>query len=166
MKIKFSVFGSILILGLVLTACAQSSSFGDTIVYPDRANSEIDQQIVNIWPDGLTQQDKQGAIVVTISPLNLNDPQNTLDFSVSLDTHSVDLNMDLADMATLSTNTGVMVDALTWDGPRGGHHVNGILSFPSILEDAELLVDVSALELTIQNLDVSERVFTWERLEQ
>lgn len=190
MRTHFRSLGIILILSLVLAACAQTPSFNQAAVNSDQADLEEslmdieelltnqsdnpqnqldpsgDQKINNNWPDGLTRQDNQGAVVVTITPMNLNNPQNTLDFDVSLDTHSVDLNMNLVDLASLKTNIGVMVDAIIWDGPPGGHHVNGTLSFPSTLDDSDLLVDVSAIELTIIDLDVSERVFIWERLEQ
>jgi len=106
------------------------------------------------WPEGQAQQDAQGAVEVTIIPLSLNNPGDTLDFEVSLNTHSIDLSMDLATLATLTTDTGQAVVATRWDAPRGGHHVSGVLSFPS---------SVSRLTLTLINLDAAERVFTWER---
>jgi hypothetical protein len=34
-------------------------------------------------------------------PVNFDDPGNTIDFEISLDTHSVDLSMELAEIAQL-----------------------------------------------------------------
>lgn len=115
------------------------------------------------WPEGLTRQDAQGAIEVAVTPLNLANPGETLDFEVSLNTHSVDLSMDLASLATLRTDTGLTVAASAWEAPRGGHHVSGTLSFPATVEGASLLEGARRLDLTLANLDASARIFTWER---
>jgi len=100
-------------------------------------------------------------VTVIVTPLDLNNSQDTLLFEVALETHSIDLSMDLATLATLSTNTGESVNASTWDAPRGGHHVSGTLSFPANVDGKPVLEGVSKLTLTIKNLDAPERVFTW-----
>lgn len=115
------------------------------------------------WPDGQAQRDAQGAIEVTIIPLNLNNPGDTLDFEVSLNTHSIDLSMDLATLATLTTDAGQAVPASLWDASLGGHHVSGVLSFPSSVSGVPVLEGATCLTLTLINLDAAERVFTWER---
>lgn len=113
------------------------------------------------WPDGEQQQDDQGQVEVVITPLNLSYHDQTLDFDVAMDTHSVDLSMDLAALAELSTDTGVTVNATTWSAPGGGHHASGALSFPAIVDGAHLLDNVSSLTLTIYDVDAPERVFAW-----
>lgn len=115
------------------------------------------------WPDGQAQKDAQGAVEVTIIPLNLNNPGDTLDFEVSLNTHSVDLSMDLATLANLTTDTGLVVKASLWEAPLGGHHVSGVLSFPSSLSGVPVLEGATRLTLTLISFDAAERVFTWER---
>jgi predicted small lipoprotein YifL len=115
------------------------------------------------WADQTARQDAQGAVTVVITPLNLNDPGDTIDFDVSLNTHSVDLNMDLAALATLSTDTGLSVSGVLWTGERGGHHVQGTLSFPASTNNLSLLDGASELTLTIRDLDAAERVFSWAR---
>jgi hypothetical protein len=79
-----------------------------------------------------------------------------------MDTHSVDLSMDLAELSTLQTDLGVSVAALDWTG-GSGHHVVGVLRFPAasstgpaVLEGAGLLI------LTIREVDAPSRVFQWE----
>jgi hypothetical protein len=44
----------------------------------------------------LTRLDEQGMVTVEVTPLNLGMPGETLVFEVSMNTHSVDLSMDLA----------------------------------------------------------------------
>ena len=112
-------------------------------------------------PGGMTRTDQQGAVVVEVTPLNLDQPGQTLDFQVSLNTHSVDLSMDLATLATLATDTGLQVEAISWDGPRGGHHVSGTLSFPATADGKPLLEGTSQLTLTISSVDTEARILTW-----
>lgn len=114
-----------------------------------------------LWPDGEVQLDEQGFVEVAVTPLNLNTSDETLNFNVGLNTHSVDLSMDLAPLATLEADNGLGVQAILWDAPRGGHHVSGVLSFPSIADGAKLLEGASHLTLTIHNVDAPERSFTW-----
>jgi len=57
--------------------------------------------------EGITRTDQQGAVVVEVTPLDLDQPGQTLDFQVSMNTHSVDLSMDLGALATLATDTGL-----------------------------------------------------------
>jgi len=107
--------------------------------------------------------DEQGAVVVEATPLNLNDPGETIDFEVALNTHSVDLSMDLAALAILDTDTGISIAASSWDGPAGGHHVDGILSFPATWDGSPVLEDASRLTLTLFNVNAAQRVFEWNR---
>lgn len=109
-----------------------------------------------------TLTDEQGAVSVAVTQLNLNGPGDTLDFMVSMNTHSVNLDMDLARNAFLVTDTGLTVSPIRWDAPSGGHHVSGTLSFSSVLGDKAVLDGVTRLTLTIRNVSVPERVFTWE----
>jgi hypothetical protein len=70
--------------------------------------------------------------------------------------------MDLAPLAALSTDSGLSVQALKWDAPRGGHHVQGTLVFTATVDGKFLLDGASQLTITIKDLDATERVFTWE----
>ncbi|MBE0410002.1 MAG: hypothetical protein IBX69_09755 [Anaerolineales bacterium] len=115
------------------------------------------------WPEGATLQDDQGAVIVSVTPLNLNKFEGSLEFEVSLDTHSIDLSMNLADLVTLITDTGFEIQATGWDGSPGGHHVRGILRFPAELDGIYLLDEASRINLVVANLDASERIFIWER---
>ncbi len=106
--------------------------------------------------------DSQGAVTVIVKPIDLSNSPETLDFEITLDTHSIDLSMDLAALATLKTDTGQSVQATLWDAPLGGHHVSGTLSFPASIESKPILAGASKLTLIIKNVDASERLFTWD----
>lgn len=108
------------------------------------------------------QTDAQGSVEFVVTPLNLNSPDETLDFDVSMNTHSVDLSWDLAAQSVLSTDTGLEVQGLSW--PVGsGHHYEGTLIFPAKTTDGKSLLDsAKTLTLTIRDTDVPERVFVWE----
>ena len=111
---------------------------------------------------GLTRSDEQGAVVIEITPLNLSTATDTLEFDVAMNTHSVDLSMDLATLATLTTDTGITVQATKWDAVPGGHHVEGKLIFPVAKDGQSVLEGASKLTITITNLDAAARVFEWE----
>jgi hypothetical protein len=107
--------------------------------------------------------DEQGAVTVEITPLNLNDAWETIDFQVAMNTHSVDLSMDLAALATLTTDTGHTIQATSWDAALGGHHVSGKLSFPSSTEAGSVLEGAKQITLTLVDVDAAARIFVWER---
>lgn len=113
------------------------------------------------FPTG-TLTDEQGAVSVEVTQLNLNGPGDTLDFSVAMNTHSVDLGVNLAQNAVLTTDTGLTVSPVRWDAPSGGHHISGTLSFAPVAGDKVVLEGAARLTLAIRNVDVPERVFTWD----
>ena len=110
----------------------------------------------------LSRSDDQGTVRVAVTPLNLDPTSVTLDFSVDLSTHTVDLSWDLASQATLSTDTGLQVAGASW--PVGsGHHVEGTLSFPAHTADGRALLEgARTLTLTLRDTDVAERTFVWD----
>ncbi len=112
----------------------------------------------------LTRTDGQGMVTVEVTPLNLSEAADTvtLDFDVAMNTHSVDLSMDLAQLATLTTDTGVSVQATQWEATPGGHHVSGKLIFPATKDGKGVLEGASKLTLTIVNVDAPSRVFEWQ----
>lgn len=107
----------------------------------------------------------EGAIQITVRPLNLQSPGETLDFEVALDTHTVDLAFDLAALAVLRNDEGRVLQALSWDGGRGGHHLRGRLSFPARDAAGVPLIGERTryVELILRDVGgVPERIFRWE----
>ncbi len=110
----------------------------------------------------LTRSDNQGAIEITVTPVDLREESSELVFEVSLNTHSVDLSMDLAAAARIETDTGLSWRAARWEAPRGGHHVSGRLVFSDPANGGPLLRGASRLTLTLVGVDAPERRFTWD----
>lgn len=68
-----------------------------------------------------------GDVDVRIEPIRVDEAGAV--FLVSLDTHSIDLDIDIAGSATLDVD-GVAWGGVSWVGdPPGGHHRSGELSF-------------------------------------
>jgi len=68
-----------------------------------------------------------GGVEVVIQPDSVSEAGAT--FTISLNTHSVELSMDPAAIARLEVG-GIEWPVDSWDGdPAGGHHRSGILSF-------------------------------------
>jgi hypothetical protein len=143
--------------GLFLVACSDSPSPRATTT---TTAAPTDAQLQPAT--GETLVDEQGEVSVAVTPLNLSAPADSLEFEVALDTHSVDLTMDLVTLATLTTDSGRTVEPTLWEAPQGGHHVSGVLSFPTEIDGTSLLDGTSRLTLTIRDVDVPERSFAWE----
>ncbi|MGE5643060.1 MAG: hypothetical protein ACM3Y8_08600 [Byssovorax cruenta] len=164
----------ILTLTLILAACAspQATPAPSTSVPAAVSNSvatptDDPALLPTLFPntagsDEMTRMDEQGAVIFEVTPLNLGTPVDTLDFDVAMNTHSIDLSMDLAVLSTLTTDTGITIPATKWDGAPGGHHVSGTLIFPAMQDGKSIIEGSSRLTLTIVNVDAPARVFEWE----
>lgn len=74
-----------------------------------------------------TRTAQAGAVELTLTPLTL-DASGAV-FQVTMDTHTMALDMDMASSSRLRVN-GVAADTATWDGQGpGGHHREGTLRF-------------------------------------
>ncbi|MBI4759721.1 MAG: hypothetical protein ACOYYF_15195 [Chloroflexota bacterium] len=149
------------ILTIILAACAPATT-PSLQTDPQPASVSTTSAPSQAEADGLTRIDQQGAVIVEVTPLNLDAPSDQLEFDVVMNTHSVDLSMDLATLATLTTDTGVTVQATLWDAPRGGHHVAGKLLFPATNDGKSILEGATKLTLTIVGVDAPSRVFEWD----
>lgn len=97
-------------------------------------------------------------VTIKVTPKSIGTPDSRWEFTVVLDTHSADLNDDLARSASLTTDEGRTFKPVSWEGaPPGGHHREGVLAF-----------DVPAprpgvIELRIARLGESApRIFRWQ----
>lgn len=164
---------ALLILTLILTACSvtgtplpstpEPASVSTTLPTPTDDPAILPTLFPNMAGNSDMQRiDEQGMVVVEVTPTNLGTPADMLEFEVSMNTHSVDLSMDLATLSTLTTDTGLTVPASLWDAPKGGHHVSGKLDFPATQNGTSILQGATKLTLTITNVDVPTRVFEWD----
>ena len=167
-------FALLILFVFLLVACAPTQSATELpTVQPSSVSNLVPTPTDNpaliptLFPDAngnsdLARLDEQGAVVFEVTPSNLGTPADTLEFDVAMNTHSVDLSMDLAALSTLATDTGVTIQASKWDAIPGGHHVSGTLIFTSAQNGKSILEGASKLTLTIANVDAPSRVFEWE----
>ena len=106
-------------------------------------------------PDLEPQKNNDGQVTVTVTPLK-SASAGILEFEITLNTHSVELNEDLIKAAVLIADDKNYTPT-AWDGdPPGGHHREGILRFASISPQPE------SITLKIRNVGgVAERDFTF-----
>ena len=163
-----------LLLIFILAACARSQVTTDQPTPQNATISNITPTprddpalLATLLPNtadnsDMTRIDEQGAVVFEVTPISLANASDVFEFDVVMNTHSIDLSMDLAALATLTTDNGVTVQAARWDAPLGGHHVEGKLIFPATKDGRSILEGANKLTLTILNVDVPSRVFEWQ----
>lgn len=140
-----SVLGTFIFLtGLALAACGRGGN-----------GSRVGQAPV-------TQTSEGGQVTIKVT---WQGPSSGPMFTVSMDTHSVDLDgYDLRQLAVLRTDQGVEVEPTDWDAPKGGHHRQGTLTFPVSDPEGRAIVspDVRAITLIIRDVaGIPERQFQW-----
>ena len=102
------------------------------------------------------QKDETGPVTVTIKPVAL--PENgDWEFAWTLQTHSVDLSMDIIEAVVLITGDGSEMKPTSWDGdPPGGHHRTGTVRFTAPDPPSESIV------VQVKNVaGVPVREFNW-----
>lgn len=104
------------------------------------------------------QRSSAGGVSVEVTPQNLAASAKSWDFKVVLDTHSGELNDDLAKTTTLLDGKGGRHAPVRWEGAGpGGHHREGTLKFNTISPAP------GAIELQIQRPgEPKPRSFRWE----
>ena len=82
-------------------------------------------------------------------------PLSPSEFQIVINTHSVDLDFDLAQISTLYDDIGNEYKPLKWeDSVPGSHHREGILKFPEI--------DKNAKSIKLVITDSARREFVWD----
>lgn len=104
------------------------------------------------------QMSDGGGVQIAAVPLEGNE----LAFQVSLSTHSVELGgYDLARLSRVTVDAGSPMTEATWtpEGPTGGHHVSGVLTFRAPNGQMET---AKQIELEIADVaNVKARKFLW-----
>lgn len=140
---------------------APSTEETPTDLADERSESEPRDMRAAFLPVG-TVVDKQGAVEVAVTLVESEwQDSGKLVFQVVMNTHSVDLSMDLAMLANLQSDNGLSLQAESWSG-GGGHHVVGYLDFG--IPDQEVIQAMEAAgrwSLTLREIDAPERVFAW-----
>jgi hypothetical protein len=154
--------GSILIVVavLLLASCAGEGKEGTSpatvcAVQRDQATAEEEAPPSSGW-DLSPQTDDGGRVTVEVTPLTLSD--DVWEFSVALNTHSVDLSFDPTEVSALRCDQGREFQAVAWNGSGpGGHHRSGVLQFDALDHPT------SFIEIVVRDVaKVPERVFRWD----
>lgn len=96
-------------------------------------------------------------VIVTPKDLSFGKPAR---FDVMFDTHSVNLDFDVAAIATLTDDQGNTFGTPIWSGdPPGGHHRKGTISFPQTLSPRATLFRLIVSDVA----GVPQRVFEWKK---
>ena len=118
------------------------------------ANSQTDQQKnTEKWE---TKNDDQANVNIAITPLDLSPQSAEWKFDVGMNTHSVELDQDMTKSAVLIDDQGKEYKALNWNGPVGGHHREGVLTFSQITPTPK------SVELKIIGIGEVDRTFSWQ----
>jgi len=147
---------------LLLAGCAGKQSEGETrpsvsTAQPNPPTTETGQPSTSGW-DLSSRRNDAGRVVIDVQPLKLDDDQETWEFAVALNTHSVNLAFDMTEVSVLRCDQGQEYTPTVWEGPApGGHHRSGVLKF------AALDHSTSFVEIVIRDVaEVPERVFRWD----
>ncbi len=103
-----------------------------------------------------TNTDEQANVTVIVTPLDLSSQSAQWKFDVVMDTHSVELDQDMTKVAVLIDDQGKEYTPLTWEGPTGGHHREGTLTF------ARITPAPKSVELKITGIADVVRSFVWQ----
>ena len=99
--------------------------------------------------------DDQASVTVTVTPTLVSEESEEWKFNVVMDTHSVELDQDMTKYAVLVDDKGKEYVPIKWDGPVGGHHREGTLSFVPIAPYPQWLI------MKIKGIGGVDRSFSW-----
>ena len=118
------------------------------------SSTQTGESSSGVFPE---QQDEAGPVAVTVLP-KFAAEDIEWDFELTLQTHSVELDMDLLESVVLLDADGSEVKPIVWNGdPPGGHHRAGTLRFAALDSLPETIT------LRVKNIaDVSVREFVWK----
>jgi hypothetical protein len=167
-RMKFRSLVLVLLAAVLLAACGSGGEIQPQVSPTSQPEISTAQPEIKPLPaagksEDLARWDSQGAVEVEIRPRNLLSPiGGLLEFDVFMNTHSVDLSMDLAALSTLETDLGLHVSAGWWSG-GSGHHVQGVLTFPERDPAGRMILEgARTITLRIEGVDAPVRLFEWE----
>ena len=103
-----------------------------------------------------TKTEEQADVTVVVTPIDLSLNSKEWRFDVGMNTHSVELDQDMTKIAILVDDQGKEYKPISWEGPVGGHHREGMLIFNQITTNPR------SVELKISNIGDVVRSFVWQ----
>lgn len=106
----------------------------------------------------ISKTNSEGTVTVKVAPENVSRNGKTWSFRVVLDAHEGSLDENVALLTALTNEEGIRQNPLSWQGdPPGGHHREGIVTFPSFTDTP---VSVTLIVANIGG--ITERRFSWD----
>lgn len=108
-------------------------------------------------PSFSPQENSGGDVDVKVTPLILKTGERP-QFEIEFNTHSVELDFDIAKTASLIVNGDKVDFSSVWEGDApGGHHRQGTLTF------SDLLPKTTSAGLSLNDISgIPKREFTWQ----
>ena len=103
-----------------------------------------------------TKTEEQADVTVVVTPIDLSLNSKEWRFDVGMNTHSVELDQDMTKIAILVDDQGKEYKPISWEGPTGGHHREGVLKFNQITPIPK------SVELKISEIGGVVRSFSWQ----
>ncbi len=103
-----------------------------------------------------TKTDDQVNVTVVVTPLDLLPQSAQWKFDIGMNTHSVELDQDMMKSVILIDDQGKEYKPINWEGPVGGHHREGVLTFNLVTPTPK------SVELKISNIGSVVRTFFWQ----
>jgi len=122
-----------------------------TVSNPTQNNSDAPSTLQK-WESKI---DEQASVTVTVTPTLLSEESEEWKFDVVMDTHSVELEQDMTKIVVLVDDQGKEYAPISWEGPTGGHHREGVLSFNSV--ESTKWVEIKINDIA----GIPERSFKW-----
>lgn len=100
--------------------------------------------------------DDQENVTVTVTPVLPVADSGVLQFTIVMDTHSIELDQNMIDSTVLIDDQGIRYSPFNWEGSVGGHHREGVLTFTKITTIPK------SVELKISGIGGVDRSFVWQ----
>ncbi len=138
---------------VVLAGIAAFTILGVWIIATQNRSIEKPTTIVPGWE---TKEQAGGNVTVSVTPITLR-PEFPASFDVAFETHSVELDFAIENVARLTDERGTRYTPHWQGSPPGGHHRQGTLVFtPDIPKP-------TAVTLVFRDIaNIPNRTFTWE----
>ena len=143
----FYGIAGLVVVGLIYVTLTAQKGGSDSVISPTSTSA------TGIWE---TKTDEQASVTVVVTPIDISPQSAAWKFEVVMDTHSVELDQDLIKITVLVDNQGKEYQPISWEGPVGGHHREGILFFNPITSNSK------SLELRVSGIGGVVRNFSWE----
>lgn len=139
------IFIFVLLVGLISSTTIFATTYLNNKASSNRTEIKLSKKKSN-----------KANVYVTVNPKPYK-VSEYLEFEISLGTHSVELDYILEEIAYLEDNNGNIYKPLLWNGDApGGHHIFGILKFPSIDKKT------TKIKLVLKNISNFDRNFEWK----